>query len=117
MMQTAAGKPAQSLKLVGARTKQVTLTKLKSSATIAPAVGAKFDLRQNCKSNLQIRQRRVVCVDDFAHFGDGRLQITPAKQTRARDKCVGSGAGAFGGGLVVDAAVHADAVVQIPLAP
>ena len=56
-------------------------------------------------------------MDDFPHFGDGRLQAALAEQTGAGHKGVRPGAGAFGSGLIVDAAVHADAIGQFPFAP
>ena len=62
------------------------------------------------RSNLQIRERRVVGVDDFPHFGDGRFQTTLAEQAGAGHKRVRADARTFGGGLIVDAAVHADAI-------
>ena len=56
-------------------------------------------------SHFQIRQRRIVGVDDLPHLGDGRLQAALAEQTCAGHKSIRAGARAFGGGLVVDAAV------------
>ena len=49
----------------------------------APAVRAEFDLRHGKKLNLQIRQRRVVRVDNLPHFFDGGFEIALAKQGRA----------------------------------
>jgi hypothetical protein len=57
-------------------------------------------------SNLQIR------VDNFAHFSHGGFQVALAEQAGAGHKCVRTGAGAFGGGLEIDAAVHADLIAN-----
>ena len=67
--------------------------------------------------NLQIRQRRIVGVDNLAHFFHGGTEIVRAEQGGAADKSVRAGAGAFGNGLEIDAAVHADAIWQFPFAP
>jgi hypothetical protein len=63
------------------------------------------------RSNFQIGERGVGLVDNFAHFFNGGFQAARGEQTGAGHKRVRADAGAFGGGLVVDAAVHADAVV------
>ncbi len=60
-------------------------------------------------------------LDGHAHtpaqLGDGGFQISSPKQARARHKCIHAGPGAVGTGLVVDAAVYADAVRQLLLSP
>ena len=56
-------------------------------------------------------------VDNLAHFLDSGFQIVRAKQGRATDKGVRAGAGAFGGGLEIDAAVHCDAIGKLSFAP
>ena len=76
-----------------------------------------FDDDSPIHSHLQIRERRVVGIDDFPHFGDGGFQVALAEQARAGHKRVRAGARAFGGGLEIDAAVHADAIRQVSLAP
>ena len=83
----------------------------------APAIRAEFDLCHKRRLNLQIRQRGIVGVDDLAHFFYGGAHVVPVKQGRAGNKRVGAGAGAFGGGLVIDAAVHLDAIRQFSFAP
>ena len=48
-----------------------------------------------------------------AQLGDGGFHVNGLKQTCAGHKSIRAGAGTIGTGLVVDAAVHADAVGQI----
>jgi hypothetical protein len=47
---------------------------------------------------------------NLAQLADGGFHINGPKQTRARYKGIRAGAGTVSTGLIVDAAVHADAV-------
>ena len=69
------------------------------------------------KSKLQIRQRRVVGIDNLTHFFDGGAHVVLAEQGRAGDKRVGTGTGALGDSLVIDTAVHLDAIGKLSFTP
>src|SRR5207249_2622529 len=51
--------------------------------------------------------------DDFAHFLHAGAEIAEAEEGGAADEGIGSGSGAFPGGLEINPAVHADAVVEL----
>ncbi|MEH1852878.1 MAG: hypothetical protein V7L11_14715 [Nostoc sp.] len=59
----------------------------------------------------------MVLVDNLAHFFNGGFQAGGTEQARARYKCIRTDASAFGGGLVIDTAIYADAVGQVFFAP
>lgn len=61
-------------------------------------------------SNLEVRHRRIMGIDHFAHFRHGRFEAPRAKEMSAGHKRVRPRARAFGRRLVVDAAVHTDSV-------
>jgi len=63
------------------------------------------------------RQCRVVGVGNLAHFFDGSAKIMRAKQGRAADKGVRTGAGAFGDGLKIDCRRPPRYDRKFPLAP
>jgi len=52
-----------------------------------------------------------IVLRELAHFSDGRTHVVVPEQGGAGDECVRAGASAFGNGLMVDAAVHFEAVV------
>src|ERR1035437_7368509 len=68
-------------------------------------------------SNFQISERGVVGVGDLPHFFDGGAHVALAEQGGAGHKSISTGAGTFGDGGVVDAAVHFEAIVQFFRAP
>src|ERR1041385_1806959 len=55
-------------------------------------------------------------ADGVAHFLDGAAELSLVEERRAADKRICAGPGALDGGVIVDAAVHFDAVAEISLA-
>src|SRR5471032_1254883 len=92
---------------------RATLANVKSSAMTARQPSVPNLICPITISDLQIRERGVVGVDDFSHSVHGHFQTTLAEQTCSGHESIRTGAGAFGGGLEIDAAVHADSILQI----
>src|SRR6266542_1342133 len=59
----------------------------------------------------------VRCGHDLAHLLHGGFEVALAEKRCAADENISTGTSTFGGGLKIDAAIHADLIRQTSLTP